>query len=124
MTFRDRHRVPVVGPGADRPMTFDEAWYLALGGGFGPALAPFIEDAGYVKLREIALNYSVPARWTTRLGISGIDLRLAGRNLLTWTNYSGQDPETNLAGANNGRGYDFFNNPQSRSLMMTVSLSR
>jgi hypothetical protein len=124
MTYAERHGETVVGPGANTQMTFDEAWYLGLGGGFGAASGPFIEDAGYVKLREIALNYSLPVSFTDRLGMTAIDLRLAGRNLHTWTNYSGQDPETNLAGANNARGYDFFNNPQARSFMITVGLTR
>jgi TonB-linked SusC/RagA family outer membrane protein len=124
MTYADRHGVAVVGPGVATTMTFGEAWYLGLGGGFGAATAPFIEDAGYVKLRELALNYSVPVTMVDRFGLSGMDLRLAGRNLLTWTNYGGQDPETNLHGAANSRGYDFFNNPQSRAFMLTVGLTR
>jgi TonB-linked SusC/RagA family outer membrane protein len=124
MTYAARHGVPVVGPGVNTEMVFGEAWYLGLGGGFGAASAPFIEDAGFVKLREIALNYSVPVHMVERFGFSGLDLRLAGRNLHTWTNYLGQDPETNLAGANNARGYDFFNNPQSRSFMLTVGVTR
>ena len=54
-----------------------------------------------------------------------MDLRLAGRNLAVWTNYTGADPETNLGGAETGaRGIDFFNNPQSRSFVFTVVLAR
>jgi hypothetical protein len=123
-TYASRYGEEVVGPGKDVQMTFGEAWYLGLGGGFGPASAPFVEDAGFVKLRELALNVSVPTRMAAQIGMSGIDLRFAGRNLKTWTDYTGQDPETNLAGANNARGYDFFNNPQSRSLILTVGLTR
>ena len=91
---------------------------------FGAASAPFVEDAGYVKLREVAINYVLPTNITERIGLTAVDLRLAGRNLHTWTDYQGQDPETNLAGANNGRAYDFFTNPQTRSFLLTVGLTR
>jgi hypothetical protein len=57
-------------------------------------------------------------------GFASIDFRLAGRNLHTWTDYSGVDPETNLEGAYGiGRGQDYFNNPQTRSFIFTVSLN-
>jgi hypothetical protein len=62
---------------------------------------------------------------THTLGLSTVDLRLAGRNLAVWTDYTGADPETNLAGAETGaRGFDFFNNPQTRSFVFTVVLAR
>lgn len=67
---------------------------------FGTA-AGYIEDASYVKLREIALTWDVPASFASRLGMTrGISLTLAGRNLHTWTNYTGLDPEINFTTAN------------------------
>jgi hypothetical protein len=77
-------------------------------------------------LREISVGYSLRSRFVTRkLGLSSVDLRLAGRNLAVWTNYTGVDPETNLAGAETGaRGIDFFDNPQTRTFVFTVVLAR
>ena len=50
---------------------------------------------------------------------------LAGRNLVTWTNYSGIDPETNLGGAEvNLMGIDYFNNPSTRTFVLMLGLSR
>ena len=47
------------------------------------------------------------------------------RNLHTWTKYLGVDPETNLEGSLGiGRGQDYFNNPQTRSIIVTVGLNR
>jgi TonB-linked SusC/RagA family outer membrane protein len=67
---------------------------------FGTA-AGYIEDASYVKLREIALTWDVPAQFASRLGMTrGVSLTLAGRNLHTWTNYTGLDPEINFTTAN------------------------
>ena len=59
------------------------------------------------------------------LGLSSIELRVAGRNLLTWTDYTGVDPETSLLGAATPvRGIDYFNNPQSRSFVFSFTLNR
>jgi outer membrane receptor protein involved in Fe transport len=61
----------------------------------------FIEDASYVRLREVALYYNVPKE--TVLGLAGnvlstIRVGVSGRNLLTFTNYSSYDPEVSVKG--------------------------
>jgi len=81
-----------------------------------------------VKLREVSLTYTLDAPWVQRsLGFSSIDLRVSGRNLHTWTSYSGYDPETNLGGAISAGlgagGVDYFNNPQTRSFAFSVTLN-
>jgi TonB-linked SusC/RagA family outer membrane protein len=54
----------------------------------------FVEDAGFVKLRELSLRYRLGAlRALTRFGASDASISLVGRNLLTWTDYKGYDPE-------------------------------
>ncbi len=51
------------------------------------------EDASFVKLRELSLGYTLPREFANRLGVNGATITLTGRNLHTWTNYSGADPE-------------------------------
>jgi len=70
--------------------------------------------------------YSFTGPWVrNRLGVSTVDLRLAGRNLATWTNYRGLDPESNLGGAEFlTQGLDYFNNPQTRSFVIAATISR
>jgi len=59
------------------------------------------------------------------LGMSSIDFRVSGRNLKTWTNYTGLDPETTTAGAyDKVGGSDYFNLPLTRSVVFTVTLNR
>ena len=115
----------VVGPGAGRSVPIGQNWFFnGLGNNFNGPGAQFVEDASYVKLREIALNYSIPGSITRRFGMSGIDLRLAGRNLKTWSDYTGFDPETNLGGGTNQQGVDYYNNPQTRQFILSVNLNR
>src|SRR5690606_27919587 len=52
-----------------------------------------LEDGSFVKLREISAAYTLPTRWVSQLGASQASLSVAGRNLHTWTRYTGFDPE-------------------------------
>jgi TonB-linked SusC/RagA family outer membrane protein len=117
---------PVAGPGAGMPVPLNEAWFTGPGGVFNGPVSLFIEDAGFVKLREVSLGYTFDAPWVNRiLGFSSIDMRVAGRNLVTWTKYTGIDPETSLLGsATSVRGIDYFNNPQARSYVFSLTLNR
>ena len=116
----------VAGPGAGTPVPLGEAWFTGPGGIFNGPVSGFIEDAGFVKLREISLGYTFDQEWVSRvLGFGSIDLRVAGRNLVTWTKYTGVDPETSLLGSATAvRGIDYFNNPQGRSYVFSVTLNR
>jgi len=115
-----------VGPGAGTPVVIDQDWFQGNGSGFGPVSAQFMEDGTYTKLREVSVAYTLDGKWVNNIiGLSSIDLRLAGRNLATWTKYKGIDPETNLTGAQfQTQGIDYFNNPQTRSFVISVGLNR
>jgi TonB-linked SusC/RagA family outer membrane protein len=122
----------VAGPGASANVTpFQTAadwqgWLQSDGGGFGNVGAQFIESASFFKLRELGLSYDASGPWVRqRLGLSGVQLRLVGRNLFMATNYRGFDPEANLGGSEFiTQGFDYFNNPMSRSGVLTVTLTR
>jgi TonB-dependent starch-binding outer membrane protein SusC len=57
--------------------------------------APYMERADFVKLREVAASYTFPARLSGRVGSDEVVFTLSGRNLRTWTDYTGSDPEVN-----------------------------
>jgi hypothetical protein len=59
----------------------------------------YIEDATFTKWRELSVRVGVPESLGSRVGaLKGAALTLSGRNLKTWTNYTGLDPEINEAG--------------------------
>jgi hypothetical protein len=120
----------VTGPGAGQ-VAFQtaadwEAWFRGPGGSFGDNQAQFVEDGSFVKLREVAVSYTADQGWVqNRIGMSSVVFRLAGRNLATWTDYTGLDPEANLGGAEYlTQGIDFFNSPLTRSYVFQVTLNR
>ncbi len=109
------------GPGAGKEVVKDQAYYTGVGGSFGGPSSTDMEDGSYVKLREVAIAYTLRNQTIKEwAGISAIDFRLSARNIHTWTNYSGIDPETNLTGGTNLRGIDYFNNPQTRSIIFSL----
>jgi TonB-linked SusC/RagA family outer membrane protein len=122
----------VAGPGADNHVVPFQSpsdwqnWFLGDGGGFGSVGAQFVEDGSFAKLREISLTYTLDNQTFKNLtGFSSADIRIAGRNLKTWTKYTGFDPEVNLGGAEFlTQGLDYFINPPTRSFVLSFSLSR
>lgn len=105
-------------------------WRAGAGDGIGinglyDALGPSnvtVEDASFVKLRELSVGYRIG-----RLGRYGDwQVNLIGRNLLTWTDYTGMDPETGLNGGTNGSGIlnaaDAFNFPNLRTLTLQFNV--
>jgi len=83
-------------------------------------LAGWVEDAGFWRLREVALTLTVPNNITSQFGSTGLNVTFAGRNLATWTDYSGFDPEVNFAGQANFSSGDAATLPPSRQLIVRV----
>jgi hypothetical protein len=87
-----------------KPLGYYDAWYSATGG-LGPS-SQFVEDGTFTKLREVSLNYRLPADWIASVPgldrFSSIGMTLVGRNLFTWTDYRGYDPEVGKTGGDTG----------------------
>ena len=118
---------PVTGPGAGKAVPIGENWWrVGLGNNFNGPSTQFVEDGSFTRLREISASYTFDGAGVRRVTrLSSVDLRLAGRNLALLTKYTGIDPETNLQGpVGAGRGQDYFNNPQTRSVVLNVTLNR
>ena len=83
----------------------DSEWWTTNGGGFGDVGTQFIMDGSWVKLREITLTYDFESDVVDRLGLDNLSLAVSGRNLFTWTDIEGFDPENPdhlLVSAHNG----------------------
>ncbi len=91
----------------------------------------FVEDGSYIRLKNIAIGYNLPADILDQIGLSKLRLSLSAQNLLTFTDYSGLDPEVNYYGAsgdnntssNTVRGFDFGNYPTVKSVSLSLNLT-
>ena len=91
----------------------------------GISSAGFIEDASFTKLREVAVTLTAPTSLTRRFGFreDGLSLTLAGRNLKTWTDYRGFDPEVNGTGSTNLNAVEVYSVPPARSLVARIDVN-
>jgi TonB-linked SusC/RagA family outer membrane protein len=96
--------------------------------GFYNALEPnsyFVEDGSYVKLRELSVSYNFPQSLLNSMRFMGtgrsVKVALIGRNLKTWTDYSGFDPESSSNGDFNFR-IDGFRYPSFRQLTGQIEI--
>ncbi len=96
--------------------------YGTYGYAYNPAHS-FVYDASYVKLRELNLTYSLPAKMMSRINvIKGIDFSIIGRNLwIIHKNLPYADPEENLS-AGNAQGYQSGAYPTTRQIGFNVKL--
>lgn len=112
-------------PANAQAVTLTQAnWFQANGRATGAAGVheQFVEDASWVRLRDVNLSYKLPAGWFNGSKfLKGATFTAFGRNLLLFTNYSGIDPETSLYGLSPAQGLDYFGNPNTRSAGLSLN---
>lgn len=76
----------------------------------------YVEDGSFVRLRNLQIGYTLPTDLTKNLKISRVRFYVSGQNLLTFTKYSGLDPEIGSIGGSSAttKGIDVGNYPTSR----------
>lgn len=83
----------------------------------------FVEDGSYLRLKSITLAYNFNPDFLNRFGINRLSVYTTGQNLLTFTNYSGFDPEVNAFGRSATElGVDYGTYPQSRTVTFGINL--
>ena len=82
----------------------------------------FMEDGSYWRLQELTLSYKVPQRWSRMSQLDNASVFLSGRNIKTWTKYSGYNPDVNSIGssANISLGTDFYAYPLARTWQIGI----
>jgi len=92
------------------------------------ATLDYFEDADFLKVRDLSVSFDLPAGATSLLRARGATVTLVGRNLLTWTGYSGVDPEAASYPLSTGGGLpptvtDYGAMPPLRSWTLRVQLA-
>ncbi|WP_044206694.1 TonB-dependent receptor [Flammeovirga sp. OC4] len=80
-----------------------------------------VEDASYLRLRNIQLGYTLPQRYSSAVGMSKLRVYVSANNLLTFTEYSGMDPEVGHGGI--WTGYDYGSYPQAKSYLLGLNIA-
>ena len=84
----------------------------------------YLQKGDYVRLKIVQLGYTIPQDVTQRFGMSKVRLYITGENLITFTKYTGYDPE--IAGRNNSEqdivGVDRAYYPQARTFLIGANI--
>ena len=103
----------------------DTAKARAMLSAFAKGTDVWLENSGFVKIREMTLGYDLPTAMSNRLfqgHAHNARIELSGRNLKTWTKYTGLDPEvSNFGNQPLGRFQDVTPYPPSRQWYLTVN---
>lgn len=84
----------------------------------------FVEDASFIRLKTVNLVYQIPNKMLENFKIQGAKVYLTGENLLTFTKYSGYDPEVNaFGGSNTVRGIDYGTYPITRNVIVGLNVT-
>jgi len=84
----------------------------------------FVEDGSYLRLKNISLGYTLPKKIISKVKLQAARIYVSGSNLLTWTNYSGYDPEVSTNGQNSiSSGMDRGAYPTAKTILGGVSIT-
>jgi hypothetical protein len=82
-----------------------------------------IEDGSYLRLKNIQLAYNFPQEMMSRIKLQSLRVYASMQNYVTWTNYSGYDPEVNRFGQENvSQGFDYGSYPAARTVMFGLQV--
>lgn len=83
----------------------------------------YLEDGSYLRVKDITLSYDIPRSILKKMYLTRLMPYISFNNLLTFTNYSGRDPEVNQYGNSGGiQGIDWGTYPLSRSFVLGLKV--
>jgi TonB-linked SusC/RagA family outer membrane protein len=83
----------------------------------------WLEDGSFLRLKSLAIGYTLPKELTRRVGIQGLRVYAVGTNLWLLTKYTGLDPESSASSDPNSQGIDLGTPPQPVGIQGGISLT-
>ncbi|MEQ7799292.1 TonB-dependent receptor [Pedobacter sp. ASV1-7] len=90
------------------------------GGPQGYHSSRVLEDGSYLRLKTVSLSYNLPKQLIKKAGMSNLSVMVSGQNLLTWTKYSGFDPEVAVRNSVLTPGLDYSAYPQNKTFVAGI----
>ncbi|HEU4565636.1 MAG TPA: TonB-dependent receptor [Gemmatimonadaceae bacterium] len=81
----------------------------------------FVQDGSFARLRELSLSMDMPPAWSRPIGAAGATLSLYARNVATWTDYRGLDPEVGTP-MSSGSMPEYFSQPLPREFALRLGV--
>ncbi len=90
-------------------------------GPYGYYSSRVLEDGSYIRLKTLSLGYYIPAKYIKRIYLQKLGFNISAQNLLTFTNYSGMDPEVSVRNSILTPGFDFSAYPIPRTIVLGIN---
>ncbi len=122
--FADRYHLPIVYKGVTiDPGNITSNMPDVGGQNWGKSSSLYIQDGSYLRLKNVTLGYTLPASISKMIKIDRLRIYFTGKNLLTFTKYTGYDPEVgNNTGDPKLAGIDLIGYPQSKMYTFGINL--
>lgn len=84
----------------------------------------FVEDASFIRLRQLTLSYTLSEKLVQKMHIKRANAYMTAENVYTWTNYTGQNPDVSMAGSSNPFSYPVDNatTPPARTFVLGLTV--
>lgn len=79
-----------------------------------------VEDGSFLRMKTVSLNYNLPAKLIKTAYLSNLSVNVSAQNLITWTNYSGMDPEVSTRNDTLTPGFDYSSYPRSPTIAFGI----
>lgn len=98
---------------------------LPVAGGYGPNFYSTrnIEDGSFLRLKTVSIGYNLPASVIKRLKIKEARVYTSAQNIITWTNYSGVNPEVSVRDSPLTPGFDWSAYPTARTITLGLNVT-
>ncbi|MBL4745279.1 MAG: TonB-dependent receptor [Flavobacteriaceae bacterium] len=93
------------------------------GQGFEDVSSRVIEDGSYIRLKTVNFSYNFSKEILEKVNLSSLKMYLSAQNLITWTNYSGFDPDVSVRNSLITPGIDYSAYPKHKTISLGLNLS-
>lgn len=101
----------------------DTNMHRAGGQGFNDISSRILEDGSYLRLKTVNFSYNFDKEITKKLNLQSLKMFFSAQNLITWTNYSGFDPEVSTSNSAITPGIDYSAYPRHRIVSLGINLT-
>ena len=105
------------------PENQNNEMFVTRGGGDRIYSSRVIEDGSYLRLKTIQLGYDLPKRTLKKVNIKSLRFYVSAQNLITWTKYTGLDPEVSAYNSALTPGFDYSVYPRAKTIIAGLNLN-
>ncbi len=105
------------------PTNQNNIMYVAGGDGPRTYSSRVIEDGSYLRLKTLQLGYEIPTTTLKKAKIKSLRVYVSAQNLITWTKYTGVDPEVSVYNSALTPGFDYSVYPRAKTISFGLNLN-